>query len=295
MKTIVVNKKLTDEDVRKLEGSRLPKGFYETVIDEDADVYTADGNLLLRFRKNVLSGVKIDLAYDNLIDFAKKKTSTRGMASGNPDKPKITGYNERIMSNIMGYFDTTSVKQKSILKKAGMPVPKCRMTSFTGKFPDKWKNVIPLIEEIDEQYKLLCPTNYAKQYDQAIKTKYQIADTAFTTITTNVNLQTAVHKDKGDYKQGFGNLVVIERGEYNGGFTGFPQYGVAVNVRQGDYLAMDVHQYHGNEPIEGKDDFVRFSIVSYLREGIVKKCVGEEILGEEYFRKASKIVSEMKN
>jgi len=295
MKTIVVDKQLSDEEVRKLEGTRLPKGFFNNVITEDADIVTRDGKLLAKFRKNVLSGIKIDLAYVNLIKFAKKQTTTRGMASGNPDKPKITGYNDKIMSNIMGYFDTTSVSQKSILKKAGMRVPKCRETSFTGKFPEKWKNVVPLIEEIDAQYKLLFPENHAKQYEQTIKTKYQIADTAFTTITTNVNLQTGVHTDKGDYKEGFGNLIVIERGNYSGGYTGFPQYGFAIDVRQGDFLAMDVHQFHGNEPIEGDGQHERLSIVSYMREGIVRKCAGEEIVGEEYFRKASKIVMDMKN
>jgi hypothetical protein len=294
MKTIVVEKQLTNEEVKKLEGIRLPKGFFKILIQEDTDLYNTDGMLLARFRKNVLSGVKIDLAYENLIHFAKKKTTTRGNASGNPDKPKITGKNDKIMSNIMGYFDTTAVSQKSILKKAGMPIPKCRETSFTGKFPDKWKNVIPLIDEIDAQYKLLCPQQHAKQYEQTKKTKFQIENTAFTTITTNVNLQTGIHTDKGDYKEGFGNLIVIERGTYSGGYTGFPQYGVAIDVRQGDFLAMDVHQFHGNEPIESDGEFERLSIVSYMREGIVRKCVGEDIVGEEYFRKASKIVNELK-
>jgi hypothetical protein len=90
-------------------------------------------------------------------------------------------------------------------------------------------------------------------------------------------------------------LVVLEKGKYNGGYTGFPQYGVAVDVRSGDFLAMDVHQLHGNEPIEPvTEDAERLSIVSYMREGIVKKCKGEEIVGENYFRKASMKVAKMK-
>lgn len=292
VKIVLADAILSDEEVKKLSGTRLPKGYFQTVLSEDADVYTyPEGNLLLRFRKNVLDKEKIDNAYENMIQFAKKKTTTRGIASGDPTIPKITGRNPKIMSNIMGYFDTTSVSQKSILKKAGMPIPKCRETSFTGKFPDKWKNVVPLIEDIDKQYKLLCPLEHERQLKETKKTKYQIENTAFTTITTNLNLQTGVHTDKGDYKKGFGNLVVIERGRYFGGYTGFPKYGVAVDVRQGDFLAMNVHQFHGNEPIEGEgDDFERLSIVSYMREGIVKKCVGEEVVGEAYFRKASEIV-----
>lgn len=289
VKTLIVESVLTDDEVKKMVGTRLPKGYFETVLTEDADVFTNTGELLLRFRKNVIDNTIINIAYENMIQFAKKKTTTRGIASGDPTIPKITGRNPKIMSNIMGYFDTTSVSQKSILKKAGMPIPKCRETSFTGKFPDKWKNIVPLINEIDKQYKLLCPLEHERQLNETQKTKYQIENTAFTTITTNLNFQTGVHTDKGDYKKGFGNLIVIERGKYCGGYTGFPKYGICVDVRQGDFLAMNVHQFHGNEPIEG-DDFERLSIVSYMRQGIIKKCVGGEVVGEAYFRKASEIV-----
>ena len=89
-------------------------------------------------------------------------------------------------------------------------------------------------------------------------------------------------------------MVVLEKGTYRGGYTGFPQYGVAVDVRSGDFLAMDVHQLHGNEPIDGDEGSERLSIVSYMREGIVKKCSGEEIVKDEYFRKASMKVARMK-
>ena len=138
------------------------------------------------------------------------------------------------------------------------------------------------------------PEEHRKQLRETNKTKYKIPGTAFTTITTNLNLQTAVHTDKGDFREGFGNLVVLEKGSYRGGYTGFPQYGVAVDVRSGDFLAMDVHQLHGNEPIDGDEGSERLSIVSYMREGIVRKCSGEEIVKDGYFRKASMKIAKMK-
>lgn len=296
VKTVIVQSVLTDDELKKLQGHKLPRDYFKIVFNQDVDVYTVDGKLLLRFRKNVINSDKINMAYDNMIQFARKYTTTRGIASGNPEKPKITGMNDKIMSNIMGYFDTTSISQKSVLKKAQMPIPNCRETSFTGKFPDKWNNVVPLIKEIDTQYKLLCPNEHYLQLSETMKTKFQIANTSFTTITTNLNLQTAVHTDKGDFKDGFGNLIVIERGKYSGGYTGFPQYGIGVDVRQGDFLAMDVHQFHGNEPINGEsDDYERLSIVSYMREGIIKKCQSEEIVGEEYFELVREMVNELRN
>ena len=95
---------------------------------------------------------------------------------------------------------------------------------------------------------------------------FKIPQTAFTTITTNVNFQTSIHKDIGDDIEGFGNLVVIERGNYKGGETCMVQYGIGVNVRQGDILFMDVHEWHGNLPLKLKNKAsVRMSIVCYLR------------------------------
>ena len=90
-------------------------------------------------------------------------------------------------------------------------------------------------------------------------------------MTINYNWQTALHKDAGDLKEGFGNLIVCTEGDYEGGYTGFPQYGVAVDVKNGDFLAMDVHEWHANTKLKGKTkDFTRLSLVCYLRENMVK-------------------------
>jgi hypothetical protein len=136
-------------------------------------------------------------------------------------------------------------------------------------YPDNFKKLVPLIKEIDNYYKKFAPAEYAKQRRKANQTPFKITGTSFTTVTTNVNFQTAVHTDKGDDEEGFGNLVVIERGKYKGGETCFPQYGIGVDVRTGDVLFMDVHQPHANLPIEIEEpDTKRLSIVCYLRKNI---------------------------
>lgn len=283
-----VSKILTDEETRSLEGTRLPSGYFKTVIRSDTDVYTENGNILLRFRKGVLSSVNIESAYNAIYQFAKKKTSARGIVGGHNGKRKVVGKNERIRSNIIGYFDTLSIKNHQVFRLAEMKKPICRPTKFTGAFPDKMNRLIPLIKEIDQQYRLLFPEYHAKQHAAAQSTKYVIDNTSFSTITTNMNLQTACHYDKGDFYEGFGNLVVIERGSYDGGYIGFPQYGVAVDIRQGDFLGMDVHQLHGNEPIEYEGKKVeRLSLVSYLRQGIFDKCQDEPFYEYSYFEEAA--------
>ena len=294
IETIIVKKILTDDETKKLEGTILPKGYYKKICNKDIDIKDEDGNYILRFRKNVIPLKNILKCYDSIIKHARiKTTTTRGMAGGIRDKLKASTIlnNNKISSNIIGYFDTLSVRQKWIFRDAGMykEKPICRQTRFTMQNPLKWKKIIPLIKDIDKQYKKLFPIHHTIQYEANQSTKFKIDNTAFSTITTNLNLQTACHYDKGDFNKGFGNLIVIEKGDYKGGYTGFPQYGIGVDVRTGDFLGMDVHLLHGNEPIELiTDGAERLSLVSYLRQGIYDKCKDAIMFDKTFYDEVSK-------
>jgi hypothetical protein len=206
------------------------------------------------------------------------------------------------MSNIAGYYDKPdrnaysnssqskhsrnkkTKKNKSITstttsRKPGYDIhgnPLCRTTLFTKKEVAKWASTVPLIQHADKWFKQLVPDRHAVQLIRARKTpKYQIGDTAYSTITLNYDWRTACHKDKGDLEEGFGNLLVLEKAKsgypecpgYTGGLLGFPRWGVAVDVRQGDFLAMDVHEWHCNTEVHGTG---RLSVVCYLRKGMIK-------------------------
>lgn len=287
VKKVIVKKILSDEETEKMKGVVLPKGYFKKVFKEDVDVYTEDGKPLLRFRKGVLSQKNVDKAYDNMIKHARKYTSQRGTTAGKQKGKNFTiKSNKPIRSNIIGYFDGITIMQKYMVKKNNLKTPKCRQTGFTANEPEKWKKIVPLVQDIAEQYKKLFPEYYKYQFKQADKTVYRIPGTPFSTVTTNLNLQTAAHTDRGNLARSMGNLVVIEKGKYKGGYTGFPQYGEAVDVRSGDFLGMDIHQVHGNTPIESKDEnHERLSLVSYLREKIVEKCQDDKkILPGDYFK-----------
>jgi hypothetical protein len=47
-----------------------------------------------------------------------------------------------------------------------------------------------------------------------------------------------------------------------------------VDVRQGDFLAMDVHEWHCNTPIIGTG---RLSIVAYLRKNMIKCAMSKKL------------------
>jgi hypothetical protein len=247
--------------------------------------------LLLRFRKNKLKQENVDEFYNNIINFALTKTSNRGSASGS--KKKNTKNNPKIMSNIIGYFDKFSPKQKFLIKKTNKIFFEARETRFLSDYPEKYKKIIPLIKEIDELYEKYIPESYLKQKQKANQTYFKIADTSFTTITTNVNFKTTIHKDKGDYFEGFGNLVVIEKGKFTGGEICFPQYGIGVNVRTRDILFMNVHEWHGNLPIHLQEkNATRLSIVCYLRHKLWEKTKNKT---KKFMIEHNKTIKNLKN
>ena len=290
-----VKKDYDDSKLSKIMNKKLKSSDIKTIIDHDADVYTESGKLLLRFRKNKLNHNSIKDFYDNIINFATNVTTNRGSASGS--KKKNIYDNPKIMTNIIGYFDKLSPQHKFKFKKMGKSLPKItvRETRFLQDYPEKFKKLIPLIKEIDKYYEEYIPENYGEQKKKANQTPFHIADTAFTTITTNVNYQTTVHTDKGDDSDGFGNLVVIEHGNYKGGETCFPQYGIGVDVRTSDIIYMDVHQPHGNLPIEPTTkDAKRLSIVCYLRRSIWEQTKGKTRKFMERHNKTMKNLKKLK-
>lgn len=95
----------------------------------------------------------------------------------------------------------------------------------------------------------------------------------FTTITVNKTFRTAAHRDAGDFSNGLSNLLVLSNnGNYSGGYLILPEVRVAVNVRPGDLLLVNNHEYiHGNTPIELHDETAeRISLVCYLREKMLE-------------------------
>ena len=281
--------------------------------------------LLLKIRKNIIPKSICKETFMALIDEAKKPHTNRGAAAGLLTMRKLPPYVKEIFqkgrfrgkyigkddrirkddisnlsrSSIIGYYDQIdrnyfrkkTLKQKenkSSLKPSLKKMVPCRMTKFTKDQPDKWQLTFSFFKTIDKIFSKLVPEAHEKQKEQASMTPdYQILDTAFSTATINYNWQTALHRDAGDFENGFGNLVILEdprttRMKWKGGFLGFPQYKIAVDVRNGDYLAMDVHQWHANTeiiPINDSDnnlktkiqlEHARLSIVSYLRKNMIK-------------------------
>jgi hypothetical protein len=109
-----------------------------------------------------------------------------------------------------------------------------------------------------------------KEYS-LIKPHLKIPNTVFTTITSNYNWRTSCHKDTGDFSGGLGNLIVVGK-NFDGGYLGFPQFKVCIKIKPGDFLLMDVHQWHCNTGLVlSEPGSFRLSFVMYIREDM-KNC-----------------------
>tara|TARA_B110000902_G_C14215469_1_gene553012 strand:- start:186 stop:1067 length:882 start_codon:yes stop_codon:yes gene_type:complete len=272
---LTVKRVLSKENAAKLKTKFLNKNHYTQLITEDTDGYDNFGNLLFRFRKNA---IPLDVLKNGVDAFkgSIEVTEGRGTASGSSHKrirkdgsvSNITVGN-KVESGNVGFMDS------------GAMVKYCRKTAFARSYFDKFKQGVPFIEFIDQKYKELCPTHYAKQKAIAEGTNrnYVIGQTSFTTVTVNKNFRTACHQDAGDFADGFGNLIVYREGSYDGGYFVMPEYGVAIDLHNTDLLFADVHKWHANTEFTNcSDDWLRISFVMYYRENMVKcKSPSEEL------------------
>ena len=184
-------------------------------------------------------------------------------------KPSKMRVNNQVFSNPIGYFDKT--------KNMGNDLP-CRLTHFTRENIKKYEAGLPYLEEISDNYKILNETAYMKQLERAnLKPDFKIDNTPFSTFTINRNFRTALHKDAGDFG-GVACLSVLEEGKYNGGLFVIPRFGIGVNIRQGDILVADVHQYHANTELwtTPEQDKYNIKLGKTIKDNIEVGTVGSE-------------------
>jgi Oxygenase domain of the 2OGFeDO superfamily len=277
-------------------GKKYPASHFDTIIDTDVDVMWKDehgrSRVLCRFRKKVIPDSVSDLATEALKSHSKRSHSNRGYASGEYEDGKmrkVIGNQSRSLeakSNISGYFDRP---YQQIQKHFDTKIV-CRATSFTQNHPDKFALAMPFFQAVDKMYKILAPAQYKLQKAMVAKvpTGMSIGDTVFTTVTSNYNWRTAAHQDSGDYEDGLSNLVVTGDEKWSGCYLGFPEFKVAIDVRKGDFLLMDVHQWHCNTPLKENGGF-RLSFVCYARENM-QYCTHRKVIdGQVYWYKGKDV------
>tara|TARA_R110000765_G_scaffold213808_2_gene318820 strand:+ start:233 stop:1165 length:933 start_codon:yes stop_codon:yes gene_type:complete len=288
---------------------------YDKIITEDAKGFKEDGSILFIFKKNVIK--KEDRSkYINLLRvLAKTKTKNRGSAAAICDVNKFPKdavslcnskgmplKNEKIVSTyyikdngemakrcqsnmvrcgVAGYFDET----------AGLP---CRKVSWSKNNLKKHNELMPLCETISNHFKDVAPDVWDYQKSK-VNENFVFKDSIFSTLTINYDFRTACHKDKGDLEGSLSTLTILEdiNDNYEGFYLGLPEYKLMFDIRDGDTLIFDAHEYHCNteykvlsdklpiDDLTGNNFAGRLSIVAYLRNRINVCANQEHILSEE--------------
>ena len=145
-------------------------------------------------------------------------------------------------SNVVGALDRQAI------------IPWARLTSTTQKNWEGFTGEAPFFREVDALFKEHMPENHKFLYDRFQEVKdprFNLFDTAFTTVTINNNFRTAYHRDKMNCKGGIAVLSAVTQGTYDGFGLIFPQMRLAFDIRQGDFLCGDNQGYiHGQMPME---------------------------------------------
>lgn len=281
----------------------LDENCYDSLVESDTDGYCAEtGELIFKFRKSVIPKTVAKRASDILFKH-KFSTGNRGTAGGDIQENAEKGLagsrlSEALKSHKIGEAGKgryKPIKKDGTVSKTNIAnevnsgiigyydryprTPYCRLTAFNQNHFKDWKEVYPIIKFVDNQFAQLVPDKYKLQRAEADATSqdFVIPNTAFTTVTVNQNWQTAVHKDAGDLEQGFGNLVALRRGKYEGGYFVLPEWRVAIDLQNCDLLMVNVHRWHGNTPIKMiSRDALRVSLVMYYRKKMIECGTHEE-------------------
>ena len=81
VRQITVKKILSDDEIKDMEGEYFSEDFYRKnkghFINYDCDVYKENGELLLKFRKNIISNELCKEALNSFREASKKKHEKR--------------------------------------------------------------------------------------------------------------------------------------------------------------------------------------------------------------------------
>ena len=132
-----------------------------------------------------------------------------------------------VRCGVAGFFDPV----------AGYP---CRMVGWSSKNLSKHFGLVNLCNTISNHFKEVAPEVWEYQKSKC-HNSYNMGDSCFSTLTLNYDFRTAAHKDKGDLENSLSTLTILEDEEdnYEGFYTGLPEYKIMFDIRDGDTLIFD--------------------------------------------------------
>jgi len=143
----------------------------------------------------------------------------------------------------------------------------CRFSNKTNEEKTNTNKLFTFQKTLCDIYKKHLPELYAydlKMARETVNDDYRLIDTPYTTANINVNHAIKYHKDTGNIKDSYSNVLILK--EYcTGGELVLPDYRIALKQSDGALCIFSGQkEIHGVMPIKPfKKDFYRASIVYY--------------------------------
>mgnify|MGYP003631195349 CR=1 FL=1 len=190
----------------------------------------------------------------------------------NIDKEVLTGIRSAVKTTkYVETYRTNALPTKSsvfgAMPRVALRNDFCRFSNKTIEEKHNMKVLFAFQEVICSIYKKHLPEIYNNDLEAVrslVDDDYRLTDTPYTTVNINVNHAIKYHKDSGNIKDSYSNVLILKE-NCTGGELVLPEYGIALEQSDGALcIFKGQSEIHGVMPITPfTDDFYRASIVYY--------------------------------
>tara|TARA_R110002110_G_scaffold15126_1_gene68631 strand:+ start:259 stop:1095 length:837 start_codon:yes stop_codon:yes gene_type:complete len=175
----------------------------------------------------------------------------------------------------------------------------CRFSNKTTEEKQNFNKLFTFQKTLCDIYKKHLPELY--EYDLAkakelVDDDYRLIDTPYTTANINVNHAIKYHKDNGNIKGSFSNVLILKE-HCTGGELVLPEYRIALEQSDGALcIFKGQEEIHGVMPIKPyKENFYRASIVYYTLAQLQHCYPYKEEVSRLNIKKRERAVKRMNN
>ena len=247
------------------------KEHYDTVIKEDTAFYLDD----------ICIGIYVNVEKE-LLSYVREAV-------------KDTKYVETYRANTL----PTKSSVFGALPRVAMRNDFCRFSNKTSEEKGNTNKLFTFQETLCKIYKEHLPELYEYDLQKARETvndDYRLIDTPYTTANINVNHAIKYHRDSGNIKNSYSNVLILK--EYcTGGELVLPEYRIALEQSDGALCIFSGQkEIHGVMPIKPyKENFYRASIVYYTMAQLEHCYPYKEEVSRLNIKKRERAVKRMEN
>jgi len=247
------------------------KEHYDTVVKEDTAFYLDDIciGIYVNVEKELLSYVREAVKDTKYVETYRANTL--------PTKSSVFGALPRVaMRNDFCRFSNKTTEEKGNTNK---------LFTFQETLCKIYKEHLPELYEYDLQ-----------KARETVNDDYRLIDTPYTTANINVNHAIKYHRDSGNIKDSYSNVLILKE-HCTGGELVLPEYRIALEQSDGALCIFSGQkEIHGVMPIKPyKENFYRASIVYYTMAQLKHCYPYKEEVSRLNIKKRERAVKRMEN